>query len=478
MQHNRFIWGATALILLAGCQKTDKTGTEIRFEARSLPETATKAVYTGDKNDSGFERIDWEVGDKIRIYNDKATCSGDANYYWADYTVGSVASSSNRYSTGQLNVSSSRGGLTWGTGTHTFYGVYPSPETDEDADKHDLSSFNGTIQQTQTGKLSDINAWTGTGKVYYPSNNKPILVGYAQLTAGTDGTLDFEPAYSAFHISAGVDVAMTVTSVELRSADHKLCGEFTVSRSGSAWSFGGLSVSDAADKAVTFTLPSPGVTLNTSDKLELVLYTVPQTLDDLTLVFHTNMGGRTLELKKAAAAGGDWVAFSACHKAYIKGLLVPGATWTIDNTTEIKMQESVADWGDAAMDAIEYETSGIIFNATGLNQTGTGGKSFDFSLFAPAGKTWKVTARNASDGSVAKEVEITPETGSASTDGVLSGIIGSPNPWIHFTADSGTDGNNYYLTFSVDVDGTEYSIDSEVARGGWGPGKTYSYFSF
>lgn len=476
MRNKRIIWAAAALMLLAGlsgCQKSDYSGKEIRFNARSLPEIGTKAVYTGDKSDNNFERINWEVGDKIRIYNDKATCSGDANYFWADYTVGSVASSSNRYSTGQLNVSSSRGGLTWGTGAHTFYGVYPSPETNDAAGTQDLSDFRGSIQQTQTGVLSGIGAWTGTGEVYYPSNNKPILVGYKQLEAGATGTLDFSPAYSAFHISAGVDAAMTVTSVELRSAGHKLWGEFTVSRSGSAWSFGGLSVSDPADKTVTFTLPGGGVDITTSDILELVLFTLPQDLDDLTLAFKVTVGGTpktlTLELKHADSSP---VTFNACKKSYIKGLLIPGSTWTVDDTTTVVLRESVEDWDDNTQKP-NYGTD-LVVNASGLDEV-TPGVSYRFSIYEPEGKTWKIKVLNSS-GAIVSGVKITRDNHPGTTDpadgyGELTGTIrGSATApgLIEFSLSGSTSGSNCTLSFSVEADGKEYSINSEVVRGTWG----------
>ena len=483
MRNKRITWAAAALMLLAGlsgCQKSDYSGKEIRFNARSLPEVGTKAVYTGDKSDNNFERINWEVGDKIRIYNDKATCSGDASYYWADYTVGSVESSTDRYSTGHLNVSSSRGGLTWGTETHTFYGVYPSPETNDAAGTQNLSAFTGSIQQTQTGALSGIGAWTGTGEVYYPSNNKPILVGYKQLEAGATGTLDFSPAYSAFHISAGVQENMTVKSVELRSASHKLWGNFTVSRSGSTWNFTCLTASVAADKTVTFTLPGSGKDITTTDILELVLFTLPQDLDDLTLAFKVTVGGTpktlTLELKHADSSP---VTFNACKKSYIKGLLIPGSTWTVDNTTPVVLRESVADWDDNTQNP-NYGTD-LVVNASGLDEVNLSTHSYRFSIYEPEGKIWKIKVLNSS-GAVVPGVKITRVNHPGTTDpadgyGELTGTIRNGNAaapgLIEFSLSGSTGGSNCTLSFSVIADEKEYSINSEVVRGTWGSGYQY-----
>jgi len=504
MQSKRIMWAALALVLLAGCQKTPQSGQIVRFTAVSQPAVLTKVQYTGDLAGGTKERIDWKQGDKIRIYSEGATASNDPSYYWADYAVTSDGTADGAVSKAKISVtsSSSQGGLTWGSGTNTFYAIYPTPGTADAAATVKGTSgapFSGSIPAAQSGtaiSVKDLSDQSASINVYYPSAPAYHLAYASMSEPPTEATLAFDPAYTAFHVSAGYkDTDMTIKSVTLKAASgNALSGDFTAYRGGSGWTFGCPAYASGSNDAVTFTFAGGNPELSsTKPKVEFVLYALPKELTNLTLDFLVEIAGvekhRTLELKTAAAgtyyghtyAAGESLIFNACKKSYIKGLLIPGSTWTIDGSTEIKMQESVEDWeDDTTITPVEYGTSGIIFNATGLNQTGTGGKSFDFSLFAPAGKTWKVTARKASDGSVATGVVLRLETGAASTGGVLSGTIGSPNPWIHFTAESGTSGENYYLTFSVDVDGTgtEYSIDSEVARGGWGPGKSYSYFSF
>lgn len=498
MRNKRITWAAAALMLLAGlsgCQKTDYNGKEIRFNARSLPETATKAVYTGDKNDFGLERIDWQAGDKIRIYNNVATCSGDATYKWADYSVTSVSASTNRYSTGRLTVISAWGGLVWGSGTHTFYGVYPSPETDDAAATSDLSSFTGTIQKNQTGALSNIDAWDGSGKVHYPSNNKPILVGYAQLTAGTDGTLDFEPAYTAFHISAGHkdgDPDITIKSVTLKAASgNAVAGDFTAYNGGSAWTFGCPAYASGSNDAVTFTFPVGNPVLSGTNKVEFVLYALPQDLTNLTLDFLVEISGaekhRTLELKTADAgtyhghtyAAGESLIFNACKKSYIKGLLIPGSTWTVNDETDVVLRESVAPWDDNTQ--IPNYGTDLVVNASGLDEVNLSTHSYRFSIYEPEGKTWKIKVLNSS-GAVVPGVTITRVNHPGTTDplsgsGVLTGTIrqglATAPSLIEFSLSGSTSGSNCTLSFSVVADEKEYSINSEVVRGTWGSGYQY-----
>lgn len=493
MGKNIYMWAALALVLLAACQKTPQSGQVVRFTAVSKAEPVTKTGYTGDK-DGNKERIDWKTGDAIRIYSDRATASNNNTYKWADYTVSGSPINSGATSKADISVTSAQGGLTWiDDDAHAFYAIYPSPGGGDASDIKGTSTapFSGNIPAGQNGTevtgLKPI-ADDCLDHVYYPPMDNAYMVAFKSLSNSVSKAyLDFEPAYTAFHICAGYkDTDITLKSVELSSVSSALTGDFEMYYDSGSWTYPPVARDPGYNDKITFKFKDgdnndKDITLNsTNPKVEFVLFALPQDLSGLTLKFNVEIGSeakyRTLELK--SIAGNAWIDFYARHKALLKGLLIPGATWTINNTTEIKMQESVADWDDATITPVEYGTSGIIFNATGLNQTGTGGKSFDFSLFAPAGKTWKVTARNASNGSVATDVVLKPETGPDSTGGVLSGTIGSSNPWIHFTAESGTSGENYYLTFSVDVDGTEYSIDSEVARGGWGPGKSYSYFSF
>ncbi len=515
MQSKRIMWAASALVLLAGCQKTPQSGQIVRFTAVSQPAVLTKVQYTGELSGT-TERIDWKQGDAIRIYSSGAKASNDPNYTWADYAVTANGTADGAKSKASISVSSPQGGLTWGAGTNTFYAIYPKPTAGDDPTTvrggTSGTPFNGTVPAAQEGtaiSVKDLSNQSGPNiNVYYPTNASAYHLAYASMSEpATEATLEFDPAYTAFHVSAGYkDTDMTIKSVTLKAASgNALSGDFTAYRGGSGWTFGCPAYASGSNDAVTFTFAGGNPELSsTKPKVEFVLYALPKELTNLTLDFLVEIAGvekhRTLELKTAAAgtyyghtyAAGESLIFNACKKSYIKGLLIPGATWTIDGSTTIKLRELVGDWDAPASNGnVNYGDTQVppVFNATGLNQYGTSDKEFDFSIFAPKGGTWKVTAVDALTGSTtadSKLVILTQEGGTTtSTDGVLSGTIGTANAgatsatWIHFTATSGPTTGSYALKFSVELNGVTYSIDSEVIRNGFGSGSgQYKVFSF
>ena len=498
MGKNIYMWAALALVLLAACQKTPQSGQIVRFTAVSQPAVLTKVQYTGVLSGT-TERIDWKQGDAIRIYSSGAKASNDPSYYWADYAVTSDGTADGAVSKAKISVtlSSSQGGLTWGTDANTFYAIYPSPGSVDAAGTVRGTSgtpFNGTIPTAQEGttiSVKDLSNQSGPNiNVYYPTNASAYHLAYASMSEpDTEATLAFDPAYTAFHISAGHkdgDPNITIKSVTLKAApDKAVAGDFTAYYGGSAWTFGCPGYASGSNDAITFTFKDGNHVLSGTDKVEFVLYALPQDLTKLTLDFLVDVTGvgtdlhRTLELKTATAgtyngrsyAAGDWLIFSACKKAYIKGLLIPGATWTIDSSTNITvLSTSVDPWINTPSD-ITYG-GGPVINASGLDEVNHATHEYAFSIYAPENKTWEVKVLNSSK-EPATGVTVTrlnKKAGSSdpdSGDGVLTGTIGGgPDeaPALVRFSLSGS-GGPYTLTFCVIVEGREYSIDTEVVRG-------------
>jgi hypothetical protein len=489
---------AVALVLLAGCQKAGLTGRQIRFTAVSQERTQTKTAYTGVKPGS-VERIDWASGDVVRIYSDAATCSNNTEYHWADYGLSDI-SASGAASSAKLNVTSSQGGLNWGEGTHHFYGIYPSPGTAEDAATVNGASgnpFSGTIPAAQAGTATTVAAIESGANttVYYPPMSSAYMVAYDARTesAGTSN-LSFNPAYTAFHISAGrKDADITIHSVELiagntTQAGTALAGAFSTYNAGSGWVYTNPAYA-ATNNKLTFTFDSDDdiVLTEAAPTVEFVLFALPQNLTELTLTFNVDIEGvgtnvtRSLKLKTAEAitdplyghtyAVGDWLVFNACHKHYLKGLLVPKSIWSINDIETVVMEEGVADWTEND-NTINYGSSPIV-SASKLQ----GSNPYYFSLYAPLSTSgssylWKVTVLDGSFAPVTSGVTLTQvdgegaSTGNVSVEGVLTGeqpIAEADVAPVRFRV-SGTSGT-YYLSFSVvGPDGAEYSINSEVVR--------------
>ena len=225
--------------------------------------------------------------------------------------------------------------------------------------------------------------------------------------------------------------------------------------------------------------------------VDMVILALPLEMSGLTLTFDVTPeggvpGNRSLPLKVAKAttlyghnlAAGDFIIFDPFKQAYIKGLIVPGWSWTVNGSTTVYMRESVEPWDDNNT-SVEYgkdENSDgkdeyPVVNATKLTYTNTDpdvedpkpGSAYSFSIFAPRGQKWQIKVLDSPGGSVASSVTIT-QTGTTNvgTGGVLTGIIGSPSK-VDFTLSGAV--ANQYISFSILLDDTtEYSINSEVAR--------------
>lgn len=501
MQSKRIMWAASALVLLAGCQKTPQSGQIVRFTAVSQPAVLTKVQYTGELS-GGKERIDWKQGDAIRIYSEGATASNNNSYTWADYAVTADGSDLGAVSQAEISVTSAQGGLAWGADANTFYAIYPKPTASDDPTTvrggTSGTPFNCTIPTAQEGtaiSVKDLSDQSANINVYYPTNASAYHLAYASMSEpATEATLAFDPAYTAFHISAGHkdgDPDITIKSVTLKAASgNAVAGSFTAYYGGSGWTFGCPTYAIDSNDAVTFTFAGDNPKLTTSNpKVEFVLYALPQDLTNLTLDFVVDVAGvgtnlhRTLELKIAAAkdynghhyAAGDWLIFNACKKAYIKGLLIPGASWTIDTGTTIQVKTTAVKGWTEVKPGITYDTDPVI-NASGLDELNHATHLYEFFIYSPTGATWQVKVLNASK-ELATGVTITreerPDTSSdpASGNGVLTGTVGGGKAdapgRVRFSL-SGS-GGPYTLSFSVkiSVGGTvyEYPINTEVIRG-------------
>lgn len=488
-----------ALLCATSCTK-EFTGKEIRFQASTMPfALQTKTAYSGAM-DGGRERINWTTDDIIRIYSPQAACNNDNTYHWADYSPSDIAPDATdafKSNAGTMTPLGNRGGLAWDEdSSYDFYAVYPAPAADPAATVRGTSGspFQCAITAAQVGEstsVEDLESAGSTTTVYYPPMSNAHLVAYNAVSKGDDIELLFEPAYTAFHIVAGAPAAETakvIKSVAITSSSTALAGAFTAYYNGSAWTYG----ITGTDRTVTFTFESGDYTIQPGEFVEFVLFALPQVLTDLTLVF--TMGDdttRSLKLKKNAADAttnaAGFINFDACTKHFIKGLLIPENVWTVDNTTPVVLKETAAkDWDDEVSN-IEYGT-GLIVNASGLDEVDLSTHSYQFSIYEPHDQLWKVKVLNPS-GNIVTGVTVNrdnlpagspdPASGSGELTGTIRGGESSAPALVEFHLTGSTGGQNCTLSFSVVVNGTEYSINSEVVRGNWGTGEwDYKYINF
>lgn len=489
-----------ALLAVSSCKK-DFTGKEIRFRAVTVPEPQTKTVYSGVATGTPkMERINWSENDVIRIYSDVASCNNDNTYHWADYQLSGIDNSTEPYSkAGAINVThSTRGGLAWDAdGTYHFYSIFPAPADDPAATVRGTSvtPFACTIPAAQVGSATTVTAIASGANttVYYPSMANAYLVAHDAQSKGDDITLNFEPAYTAFHISAGAGVApetaKVIKSVTLTSTSTALNGAYTAYYD-SGWNYNITGTGMTA----TFTFSGGNYTIPVGETVEFVIFALPQVLTDLTLTFTlSDDSTRSLKLKKNAADASTnaagYINFAPCKKHYISGLLIPNSTWSVDDSTPVVLREGVAtDWDDELNGGISYGT-GPVVNAAGLDEVDIlVNHSYKFSIYEPHGQTWKIKVLDPS-GNVKTTVTVNrdnlpggssdPASGSGELTGTIRGGNSTAPGLVEFHLTGSTGGENCTLSFSVIVDGNEYSINSEVVRGDWGSGAwDYKYINF
>lgn len=505
-----------ASALLLSCSKTpgqESRGKEIRFGAVTAADPQTKTAYTGVEA-GGKERIDWIIGDYVRVYSDKAVCVMSSSQQWADYRLATPmidpddpAQSWAEIVPVALSGITYHGGLQWADDSaHDFYGFYPSPKTSDgaefDSSTKVLTGMEIATSQTVTAAtVKDIDNPSSDVTVYYPDMQKAYMTAFLHTTSPTESLhedLVFNPAYTAFHIGFSTVDALTVKSVALQCGSGSyVTGTYTATHDGSAWIYArtGDVTGSTATEVRTQTLD---IDLAAGAGLEVELFTLPLAITNhLTLLIDVEKSGTpqtyTLDLKVSDSAAspvsfqggsysaGEWLNFAACRKVYLRGLLLPGAPWTIDDGTIINVISStIAPW-TTKPDDITYG-SGPVINASGLTEVNLSAHKYSFSIYAPEGETWHIKVLNDSK-VVVTGVTISQDGTSNSGDGELTGTIGSPAK-VDFTLSGlpGSTGGDCTLSFSVIVDGREYSINSEVVQGTWvndpSDTKNYQYINF
>ena len=378
---------ALCVLMTASCQKEREqfrftAGEEVHFTIGSGG-AATKAAYSGVKNsDKTIERIDWEVDDTLRIYCDAVS---EPSTKWADYVVTDVTPDG-ASSTARINGTGGVG-LRWGTGDHTFYAVYPSPEAGSVATAVSISPYKPVELKSSASKsisgaavtaklpavqkvVGDIttSATDATLKIAAPDLKNMLMTAksavYNPETGIEDGEvfLAFTPLTTAvqFTITNQTGAALILSSVSLTSAASALNGKFEVdidnastpaaidldgdgnttgtndirySRAYPECTYTG-SVSDAT-RTVTINFASPVTLAYNADpaqsgKLTFTFFLQPcQNFDDLT--FKLVKSDNSWMSTRLGYTDGSGIFFPRFKKTSVTGVFVPeGAQWTVN----------------------------------------------------------------------------------------------------------------------------------------------------
>ena len=367
---------AASAVLFAACQREepiDEKGNEVNFNVATEYEngSSTRTEYGGERYTVGsasYERIDWIVGDVICLASNKAATYAGSHH--TDYTVQSVAPDNEK----SIAVVSTDVPLFWGSGTNTFYGLYPAPGSD---------GVDSGVSFTDDGVAT----------LVLPSDQSNITMRYAFMgtattaTEGSSVSLNFRPLVNAycFKLLGDASTGMKLKSMTLSSTNSYLVApSYTVTLDASDNSFGDVTyTTSTASKSITATFGGgSGVDLPISgDSFTFTFFALPETQSNLSVVLTFVENG--VEKTKTLALTGLTV--QAGQKVNITSSNVPVPdTWeyTLGNLQAVTVGYTGGN-GSLASSFVSYKS-----NDGGATKTAV---PFTLEYSTDGGTTWTTT---------------------------------------------------------------------------------------
>lgn len=319
---------AVFLAVMVSCSYLDSVSTsqeEVTFKAVLLSSSSVRTTYS-DVVTNGIERIDWEEGDLIRIV------SPQANGGYSDYVVSDVFNYDGTSSYAHIRNAQANG-LTWGSGKHDFYAIYPSPGTPCPQGRL-MSDAGLSIEGSHVvATIPEVQAEVGNA----PDMEYAYMAAYTSVDHPEDDiVLRFLPMFNAFTLFFEYNrpMPLTVYSVALSSSESVLSGSFAVDI-GLQTNLVPYSISPdqcfsvsreeliTDGSGINNIISAPvNLTLSAGDSFTATLFAVPGNLSGLTLHVFTDYGEKRLALQYR---DGSSIVFSSFSKALIKGISIPNS---------------------------------------------------------------------------------------------------------------------------------------------------------
>lgn len=472
------------LLSLTGCQKGNEndgnhaSGRYVEFGAiAGAPGTRTE--FSGVLTD-GWERINWTEGDQVMIWSDNAINRAGQSGKSAVYDIINIQPQG-KESHAQIHRAGEDGLVFLDEDSpYKFWGIYPADAISAAPAAGELSY---TIPATQTeGDMKN-----------------GVLLAYASVPGEQHVDLRFNPAYTAFSFTVAAQVAMqinsfTMTSVQRTNGSNSfgpsvLNGPIAAKVQGEAWTY---TVPEASESntsiSTTFATPlnltlAEGATK--TNEATFVLFAAPADITSLTMQFNVTVNGKAETRKLSVSYAkdgttsdgttyvkGDPITFKGLKKHNIKGIVLPASV-----NHDVILDFQVMPWEDsegnmtygpdAIANAVALEfASGAAVTSGGSRRRNnnfadeTNPIHAYFSVFAPQGGTWKITATGATEKILLQawnddDAEPTTE---------LTGTVGSRVDFL-IVRNGASTSDEIQINFSVvTAGGQEININSEVTR--------------
>ena len=384
-------------VLLTGCRKEMSEvnagpGASVDFGATTLwqNDESTRTEYSGkDENDrsivktSQYERVDWVEGtDRIRILCEAAEGKSDPSEKTATYVVTGVHTGSEKQKSEAGLEPADDNSLQWGTGSHTFYAVYPAlgmesnyPFVDKTVTVSEIEPLSNNRAKI-TGVIPSSQEVYKVGTEYKANMNYAYMFATATVDPGTARTvvLPFKPLVTAVEVmlkagdAAAEGLKLKGASLETESAPTgtALTGDFEATVLPDA-SYTLSATSNTGRRIDISIAEADRVLLNQDDMLKFTFLALAQDQTGMTLVFTFDKDGeevqRRLSLRTDRNADGivgedEWITVEAGKKIYVRSLGVPGDVWhyTIEEVEDIMINGRAAGSGTSHIRT--YRTSG------------------------------------------------------------------------------------------------------------------------
>lgn len=347
MKLNRPILALAAICLLsAACTREELSehSKDIHFGAKTPVSHITKTVYSYHQETVGtelWERIDWENGDLIRIL-----CDATSPKYF-DYDI-ALASTQGVTSFATAAPHGAEHGLQWGSGTHTFFSMYPSEAASGVQSGVALELTGSTTARAtavlpadQSASARTVTLDDSSAASYYGNMNLAYMTAAVEAAEGTEEvTLSFKSMVTTFFVMVVNTTGnpMTLKKVELTSSSSALTGQYRIaldknnSRPGSYQYWDGSSwvnsLSASGRNSIYAAFPS-GVSIPASgnNSITVALFALPHEITNLTLtVTADETGPISLPIKY----NGSFLSFAGENKHNINNVSVPAVSYTLD----------------------------------------------------------------------------------------------------------------------------------------------------